>query len=165
MQLDLGGTSMSFGAEYRRKWTEHFWFGGGLSFGLIPKQYVVLPPDPDDREMKVTGQAINLDLFVNFYLNPKAKTRLYLTAGGGGSFININKNNYVDDPVEGWRSDVTESVSSAAFGILGAVGIERSIQDINIGIEARGVYNSYGGDLAGSRSINYYLLLKAGWFF
>ena len=161
MQVDMGGNAASFGAEYRRKMSERWWFGGGLSFGFISKKYVEIDPV---REMKISGQTVNLDLFLHYYFNPKSKTRVYLTAGGNGNFVGFDKNNYFFSGGF-WETETTKSSNSFVPGVLGAVGVERSIQDINIGLEARGTYNSYGGDLQGSRNINYYLLLKAGWFF
>ena len=36
--FEVAGTGVSFGLAYMRKLTNHFWYGGGLSFGMLPKK-------------------------------------------------------------------------------------------------------------------------------
>ena len=164
MQLDLGGSAMSFGVEYRRKLGEHFWAGADLTFGLIPKKYATIAPG--HHEMKITGQIINLDLLLNYYFNPKNKTRFYLLAGGGGGFLSLDKNNVIFNTATNlWETAQTASAGSTSIAALGGIGVERSVQDINIGFELRAQYMPYGGDLEGSRKTNIFALLKASWFF
>ncbi|MDR1123930.1 MAG: hypothetical protein LBL61_04950 [Elusimicrobiota bacterium] len=165
-EADLGGNAMAFGVEYRHRLGTHLWAGANLSFGLIPKKYAIIVPDK--HEMKVTGQIINLDLLLNYYFNPKSKTRFYMLAGGGGSFLSLDKNNAVKvivNNIEEWVTAQTDSVSSTSVAAMGGIGVERSVQDINIGFELRAHYVPYGGDLEGSRKTNIFALLKASWFF
>jgi hypothetical protein len=166
-QADLGGNAISFGVEYKRKINKRLWLGADLSFAMIPKKYFVIIPDEND--IKITGQTVDLNVLANFYFNPESKTRLYLLAGGGGSFTSRDKNNLKNTPTPPdppyWITEETSSVSSTMISALGGLGIERSISDINIGLELRAAYVPYGGDLQNSKKVNCFVLLKTGWFF
>lgn len=163
MQADLGGSSVAFGVEYRRRLKSYLWVGGNLSFGFIPKQYLTIVPD--EHEMKITGQMIDLDILANLYLNPKSNTRVYFVGGFGGNLVNIDKNDAVFQLPQGWMPAQTQSASAFTISGIAGAGVERSIGDINLGLELRGHFNPYGGDLTGSRNINIFALLKASWFF
>lgn len=168
MRANVGGSGASFGIEYKKKLNKRLWLGADISFAMVPKKYVVIQENV--HEMKITGQMIDLDVFASFYFNPQSKTRFYVLAGGGGNFLSIDKNNseYITPtpPAEPyWKQGETNSVSSTSFSALGAIGIERSISDINIGLELRANYTPYGNDFENSRKVNCFVLLKAGWFF
>ncbi|MDR1684002.1 MAG: hypothetical protein LBR90_00885, partial [Elusimicrobiota bacterium] len=163
---EVGGAGVTFGAQYQRRLTDRLWLGGVLNIGLIPQNITEASPQ---LQIKTTGQIIDFDILFGFYLNPKSKTRLYLLGGGGLSSVNIDKNavRLTDPggPNEGWVPLESQSAKSSGFGALFGAGIERSVMDINLALELRGQYNSLSRDFEGSRKINYYALLKAGWFF
>ncbi|MDR0735100.1 MAG: hypothetical protein LBG16_05415, partial [Elusimicrobiota bacterium] len=116
-ETDIGGTAMAFGVEYRRRLGKHFWTGANLSFGLIPKKYATIVPD--EHEMKITGQIINLDLLLNYYFNPAGKTRFYMLVGGGGGFMSLDKNNVkFNTSTNMWDTMQTDSVNSTSIAAL-----------------------------------------------
>ena len=164
-EFDMGGTAVAFGASYMRRLTSHFWAGGAFSFGLVPIEYITINNTPGSEvEMKASGQVIDIDLFLNYYINPKSDTRFYLLGGLGYNMLNIEKNK-VENTGTMWVTAPTANASASGFSFLGGAGVERSIQDINVGLEIIARKNSYGGDLSGSRDINYFVSLKASWFF
>ena len=118
--------------------------------------------------MKTSGQIYELNLLSNFYLNPKDKTRIYLTGGFGYSMLSASGNTaYFSTPGDpatqtgGRDVSFSSSSPSALFGI----GFERTIQDINIGVEVRGKYSSYQKELKESSNMSILATLKASWFF
>lgn len=167
---DVGGGDIAFGFTYMRRLSQRFWLGGNLTFGFLPKaNFTGLNIDGHtDVAMKTSGQIYELNLLSNFYLNPKDKTRIYLTGGFGYSMLSASGNTaYFSTPGDpatqtgGRDVSFSSSSPSALFGI----GFERTIQDINIGVEVRGKYSSYQKELKESSNMSILATLKASWFF
>lgn len=165
---DVGGSNVAFGFTYMRRLSQRFWLGGNLGFGFVPKTYFegLTVDGQTDVAMKTSGQIYELNLLSNFYLNPKDKTRVYLMGGLGYSILSLDGNTsyYTGTPpqaVTGKDLSFSSSSPSALFGI----GVERTIQDINIGFEVRGKYTSYQKELKESSNVSIFAALKVNWFF
>jgi hypothetical protein len=160
-----GGAGAIFGVSYLRRLSSRLWLGAGFTLGLIPKHYVEIS---SEHELKTSGQILDLDVLLQFYINPKSKTRVYLLGGGGLNYMLLDKNSVKLDPKLGWGQDEagSEKFSSTALGGVFGIGVERSIMDVNVGIEARGHYtSSYSEKLKDSDSLSCSGLLKVSWFF
>ncbi len=165
---DIGGGNIAFGFTYMRRLSQKFWLGGNLSFGFVPKTYFegLNIDGQTDVAMKTSGQIYEINLLSNFYLNPKSKTRVYLTGGAGYSILSVDGNTsyYSGTPPQAVTGrDV--SFSSSAPSVLFGIGVERTIQDINIGLEVRGKYTSYQKELKESSNASVFASLKVNWFF
>lgn len=167
---DVGGSGVSFGLTYMRRLNKHWWLGGNFGIGMLSKNYFegLTVDSQTDVAMKTSGQIYDIALISNFYINPESKTRLYLTGGVGYTSLSIDGNtSYYTDPLDPNTLNNGDPVSfstSAASGLFG-IGIERTIKDINIGVELRGKYTSYSGDLAESSKVSVLAGLKVNWYF
>jgi hypothetical protein len=165
-EQDAGGTTAAFGLEYKRKLGRRLWLGGTFTFGLLPGRFITLSPV---QEIKTSGQAVDIDVLANFYLNPDSQTRFYLIGGGGVNILSLNRNSIVFNPGAsgggGWEVSATDSLGQTNISAVGGLGVERAVADITVGLELRAHYVPYGGALEGSRAFNCYGLLKASWFF
>lgn len=167
---DVGGGNISFGFTYMRRLSERFWLGGNLGFGFVPKTYFngLTIDGQTDVALKTSGQIYDINLISNFYLNPKDKTRVYLTGGAGYSIIRVDGNTAYfstpGDPTTQTSGDDLSFSSSAPSALFG-VGVERTIQDVNIGLEVRGKYTSYQKELKESSNLSVLAAIKVNWFF
>ena len=160
---DIGGANAAFGLTYMRRLSQRFWLGGTLDIGMIPKsKFTDLTVNGEaNSTMKMTGQVYDIALISNYYLNPLSKTRYYLTGGAGYTSVSAEGN-----PSNDAENDMDSiSFSSSGVSALFGAGIERTIQDINVGLEVRGKYSSYGGKLKDSSNIGFLAGLKVNWFF
>lgn len=158
---DLSSSNIAFGISYFRKMNKNLWLGGSLAMGMLSKYNF----DPNSTtKIETSGQVYNIDLKANYYLNPKSKTRLYLQPGIGLTSVSINKNrNILDDDT--WKQDDTKTISASNFSALFGLGIERSIEDLNLGLQLGGRYTSHSGKLKESSKLSFMLAAKINWFF
>lgn len=165
---DIGGTNAAFGVAYMRRINNRLWLGGGFSFGMLSKSSFEVP---DVVRADISGQTYNIEALFNFYLNPKDKLRFYLTGGVGYSSLSVDKNSEkyqeINDVTHemGWVAQETETLSSSGISGIFGVGLEYSIQDVNLGLEFRGRTMSLGDEFKGSGSISYFTTAKISWFF
>ena len=158
---NLSSSNIAFGISYLRKMNKNLWLGGSLAMGMLSKYNF----DPNSTtKIETSGQVYNIDLKANYYLNPKAKTRLYLQTGAGLTSISINKNRNIFDG-EKWIQEDTKTISASNFSALFGLGIERSIEDLNLGLELGGRYTSHSGKIKESGNISFLLAAKINWFF
>ncbi len=148
---DLSGTNIGIGVAYLRRLTNRLWLGGSVAFGMLPRA--------DIEQQRASGQLYQFDLLSHFYFNPKSLMRVYALGGVGFSSVSINLN---AKDSSGKRST---SFSSGGFAGIFGLGLERSIADLNLGLEARGIYATYDDELKESRSLNLLTTLKISWFF
>jgi hypothetical protein len=154
-EKSLSGSDMAFGIAYLRRMTNRLWFGADLLFGMLPEKSVTMA---DGSQYDVSGEMYQIDAIANFYVNPRAVTRLYLTGGLGYSSTVVGFNAKS-------TSQKTKGISSSGLGASCGLGVERSILDLNLGLEARANFAAYGNEFKGSRSANYFTALKISWFF
>jgi hypothetical protein len=167
---DVGGSNVSFGFTYMRRLSQRFWLGGNLLFGFVPKTHFngLTVDGQTDVAMKTSGQIYEVNLLSNFYINPKSKTRVYLTSGAGYSILSLDGNTaYFSTPGDPntLTSGKDVSFSSSSPSVLLGIGVERTIQDINIGLEVRGKYTSYQKELKESSNTSIFASIKVSWFF
>ena len=158
---DISSSNIAFGISYLRKMNNRLWLGGSLGMGMLSKYNF----DPNSTtNIETSGQAYNIDLKANYYLNPKSITRLYVQAGAGFTSTSINKNLNTFDGIN-WIQEDTKTISSTNIGALFGLGIERSIADLNLGLEFKGRYNTYSGKLKESDNLSFMIAAKINWYF
>lgn len=159
---DISSSNIAFGLSYLRKMNTRLWLGADIALGLLSKHN--LSPDPSTMEIETAGQSYNIDLKANYYLNPKDNTRFYLQAGTGYSSINIDKNLSTFDG-DKWIQEDTKTYSFSNISALFGLGVEKSIDDLNLGLELKGRYTPYSGKIKESSNISFVLTAKINWFF
>lgn len=159
---DISSSNIAFGLSYLRKMNTRLWLGVDIALGLLSKHN--LSPDPSTMEIETAGQSYNIDLKANYYLNPKDNTRFYLQAGTGYSSINIDKNLSTFDG-DKWIQEDTKTYSFSNISALFGLGVEKSIDDLNLGLELKGRYTPYSGKIKESSNISFVLTAKINWFF
>jgi len=158
----LSSSNIAFGLSYLRKMNTRLWLGGSLAMGMLSKHNF----ESSLTHIETSGQAYNIDLKANYYLNPKSITRIYLQGGTGLSSVSVNKNrNIFDTEHDKWIQEETKTISSSNISALFGLGIERSIEDLNLGLELKGRYTPYSGKLKESSNISFMLAAKINWFF
>lgn len=159
---NLSSSNIAFGLSYLRKMNTRLWFGGSITMGMLSKHHF----DNSMTRIETSGQAYNIDLKANYYLNPHSTTRVYLQGGTGLASVNVNKNRNVFDTInDKWIQEDTKTISSSNISALFGLGIERSIEDLNLGLEVKGRYTPYSGKLKASSNISFMLAAKINWFF
>ena len=160
-QEDIASSNIAFGVSYFRKMNNNLWFGGSLSIGMLSKHHF----EPNSTtKAETSGQIYNIDLKANYYLNPKDTTRFYLQAGTGFYSVSIDKNISTFNGTN-WIQQDTKTISASNINALFAIGAERSIDDLNLGLELQGRYSPYSGKLKESGNISFILAAKINWFF
>ncbi|MBR4508303.1 MAG: outer membrane beta-barrel protein [Elusimicrobiaceae bacterium] len=158
---DISSSNIAFGISYLRKINNRLWFGADLGMGMLSKHNF----EPNaTTHIETSGQAYNIDLKANYYLNPKSITRLYLQGGAGLTSTSVNKNINTFNGTD-WIQEDTKTISSTNVSALFGLGIERSIADLNLGLEFKGRYNTYSGKLKGSDNLSFMLAAKINWYF
>ena len=162
----ISGTGVSFGLNYMRKLTNRFWFGGGVAFGMLPKKSTRYDFETTQRDTQISGQAYDLNALFNFYINPHNPFRVYLTGGAGVTSLGIDKS-YSDynTVTETWGSAITKDRNQTVFGGNIGLGLEWTVQDINIGLETRVKYSTLKKELSNSPKTTVLVSLKTSWFF
>ncbi len=167
--FEMSGTNVDFGISYMRKLSDYFWFGGGFDFGMLPKKSTRYAYGSGERDVEISGQTYSLNALFNLYLNPKDPLRVYLTGGGGFASVGIDKS-YSDSYQDGegnwlWKSPTKDDKSITAFNGNIGLGLEWTIEDINIGFETRLKYTPLKKELSKSPKTSLIITLKASWFF
>ena len=173
--FEVSGSGVYFGLAYMRKLTNRFWYGGGFGFGMLPKKstrysYMTTPYAGEERDVQVSGQVYDLNALFNFYLNPQNPVRVYLTGGASVTSIGIDKSiadlvyNTTSSSLE-WNSPITRDSAQTVFGGNVGLGLEWTVQDINIGLETRFKYTTLKKELSNSPKNSVLVTLKASWFF
>lgn len=158
---NISSSNVAFGISYLRKMNKRLWLGADLVMGMLSKHNF----EPNSTTaIETSGQVYDIDLKTNFYLNPQSTTRFYLQAGTGFASVNINKNLNTFDGAK-WIQQDTKTVASSNISAIFGFGVERSIQDLNLGLEFKGRYNTYSGDLKASSNLSYLIAAKINWFF
>lgn len=158
----LSSSNIAFGLSYLRKMNTRLWLGGSVTMGMLSKHHF----DSPMTRIETSGQAYNIDLKANYYINPHSTTRVYLQGGTGLASVNVNKNRNVFDTInDKWIQEDTKTISSSNISALFGLGIERSIEDLNLGLELKGRYTPYSGKLKESSNISFMLAAKINWFF
>lgn len=158
----LSSSNIAFGLSYLRKMNTRLWFGGSITMGMLSKHHF----DNSMTRIETSGQTYNIDLKANYYINPHSTTRVYLQGGTGLSSVSVNKNrNIFDTEHDKWIQEETKTISSSNISALFGLGIERSIEDLNLGLELKGRYTPYSGKLKESSNISFMLAAKINWFF
>ncbi len=158
---NISSSNVAFGISYLRKMNKHLWLGGDIMIGMLSKHNF----EPNSTTaIETSGQVYDIDLKTNYYLNPQSTTRFYLQAGTGFASVNINKNLNTFDGAK-WIQQDTKTVASSNISAIFGFGIERSIQDLNLGLEFKGRYNTYSSDLKESSNLSYLIAAKINWFF
>ena len=168
--FEISGQGISFGLNYMRKLTNRFWWGGGVSFGMLPKKssnYEINPTKQGDTQ--INGQLYDLNALVNFYLNPQNPVRVYLTGGANITSVGLDKS-YAERVNDGsgwgdWSVIKTEDNTQTIFGTNIGLGLEWAIDDINIGLETRLKYTPLKKELSNSPKTSVLVTLKTSWFF
>ncbi len=160
---DISSSNVAFGISYLRKMNKHLWLGGDLMIGMLSKNKF----NPNSTtHIETSGQVYDIDLKANYYFNPQSTTRFYLQAGTGFASVNVNKNCDVFDTINNkWIREDTKTVSSSNISAIAGLGVERSIADLNLGLEFKARYNTYSGDLKESSNLSYLIAAKINWFF
>jgi len=167
--FEVSGTGVAFGIAYMRKLTNRFWFGGGASFGMLPKKSVRYDYGTTQRDTQISGQIYDLNALFNFYLNPQNPVRVYLTGGASVTSLGIDKS--VSDFYERttdvweWSAPKTYDTTQTVFGGNIGLGLEWTVQDINIGLETRVKYSTLKKELSDSPKTSVLISLKTSWFF
>lgn len=158
---NIDSANIAFGLSYLRKMNNHLWLGGDIAMGMLSKHNF----EPDTTtHLEISGQVYNIDLKANYYLNPKSITRIYLQGGAGLTCASINKNRNTFDGTD-WIQEDTKTLSSTNISALFGLGIERSIADLNLGLEFKGRYNTYSGKLKESDNLSFMIAAKINWYF
>ncbi len=161
---DIGSSNIAFGVSYLRKMTNRLWLGADLAMGMLSKHN--FEANAAMTKIETSGQVYNIDLKANYYLNPKSITRFYLQGGVGLLSASVNKNINVYDPGESaWRQEDTKTISSTNASALFGLGMERSIADLNLGLEFKGRYNTYSSKLKESGNLSFMIAAKINWYF
>lgn len=167
----ISGTGVSFGLNYMRKLTNRFWWGGGFGFGMLPKKSISydITPDAKQGDTEISGQIYDLNALFNFYFNPKSPVRVYLTGGANLTAVGIDRS-YAERTNDGsgwtdWTVIKTEDKTQTVFGTNVGVGLEWTIDDINIGLETRLKYTPLKKELSNSPKTGVLVTLKTSWFF
>ena len=172
-EFKMSGTGVSFGLAYMRKLTNHFWYGGGLSFGMLPKKsmrYDYGTNPGEQRDVQISGQIYDLNALFNYYLNPQNPFRVYLTGGASVTSLGLDKSfadlvyNSGTSEFE-WKSPQTQDTTQTVFGGNVGLGLEWTVQDINIGLETRLKYTTLKKELSNSPKTSVLITLKTSWFF
>lgn len=170
--FEVSGSGVSFGLNYLRKLTNHFWYGGGVAFGMLPKKsmrYDYGTNPGEQRDVQISGQIYDLNALFNFYLNPKNPVRVYLTGGANVTSLGIDKSYsdyYEKTPGEWvWKAPLTQDATQTVFGANAGLGLEWTVQDINIGLETRFKYSTLKKELSNSPKTSVLITLKTSWFF
>ena len=160
---NISSSSVAFALSYLRKMNKHFWLGGDIIIGMLSKNKF----NPNaTTHIETSGQVYDIDLKANYYFNPQSTTRFYLQAGTGFASVNVNKNCDVFDTINNkWIQEDTKTVSSSNISAIAGLGVERSIADLNLGLEFKARYNTYSGDLKESSNLSYLIAAKINWFF
>ena len=158
---NISSSDVAFGLSYFKKMNNRLWLGGTVTMGMLSKYNFTASTT---KKIETGGQVYNLDLRTNYYINPKDTTRFYLLAGAGLHSISLTKNinSFVTDH---WIQEETKTTSSSDISALFGLGAERSIEDLNLGIEAKARYSSYSGKLKESSKLSYLVAVKINWFF
>ena len=172
IDFDLSGNGAGFGISYLRKFSRHLWLGGNFSFGMLPKKSTIYPYSTtpgEDREIEVGGQVYDLNALFNFYINTKQPLRVYLTGGAGISSIAID-NSYSDcyqksPGVWDWKPIEKRDKSFTAFHGSVGMGLEWTIDDINLAFETRFKFMPLKDELEKSSKTSVFITLKTSWFF
>ena len=164
--FEVSGTGVAFGIAYMRKLTNRFWFGGGASFGMLPKKSVRYDYGTTQRDTQISGQIYDLNALFNFYINPQNPVRVYLTGSAGITSVGIDKS-YSDynTTTQTWGSAITKDTNQTVFGGNAGIGLEWTVQDINIGLETRVKYATLKKELSNSPKTSVLVTLKTSWFF
>ncbi len=164
--FEVAGMGVSFGLAYMRKLTNRFWWGGGLGFGMLPKKSTRYDYGTTQRDTQISGQIYDLNALFNFYFNPQNPVRVYLTGGASVTSLGIDKS-YSDynTATESWGGAITKDTTQTVFGGNIGLGLEWTVQDINIGLETRLKYTPLKKELSNSPKTNVLVTLKTSWFF
>ena len=158
---DISSSNIAFGISYLRKMNNRLWLGADLGMAMLSKHNF----EPNTTtHIETSGQSYNIDLKANYYLNPKSLTRLYLQGGAGVSSTSVNKNINTFNGTD-WIQEDTKTISSTNVSALFGLGIERSIADLNLGLEFKGRYNTYSGKLKESDNLSFMVAAKINWYF
>ena len=158
---DISSSNIAFGISYSRKMSSRLWLGADLGMAMLSKHNF----EPNTTtHIETSGQSYNIDLKANYYLNPKSLTRLYLQGGAGVSSTSVNKNINTFNGTD-WIQEDTKTISSTNVSALFGLGIERSIADLNLGLEFKGRYNTYSGKLKESDNLSFMVAAKINWYF
>lgn len=167
----ISGQEISFGLNYMRKLTNHFWYGGGIAFGMLPKDSMSydITPNVKQGDTQISGQAYDLNALFNFYLNPQNPVRVYLTGGANITSVGIDKS-YAERTDSGsgwgdWTVIQTKDSTQTVIGTNVGLGLEWTIEDINIGLETRLRYTPLKKELSNSSKTSVLVTLKTSWFF
>ncbi len=169
--FEISGTGVSFGLAYMRKLTNRFWWGAGLGFGMLPKKSTRYDygAAPGQRDVQISGQEYDLNALFNFYFNPQNPVRVYLTGGASVTSLGIDKSvsDYYEKSTDVWEwsSPITSDTTQTVFGGNIGLGLEWTVQDINIGLETRLKYTTLKKELSNSPKTSVLINLKASWFF
>ncbi len=167
----VSGTGISFGIAYMRKLTSRFWYGGGFAFGMLPKKSTRYDygTAPGQRDVQFSGQVYDFNALFNFYFNPKDPLRVYLTGGASVTSLGVEKNysDYYEKTtgVWDWSAPQTTDVNQTVFGGNIGLGLEWTVQDINIGLETRLKYTTLKKEFSNSPKTSVLITLKTSWFF
>ena len=157
----ISSSNIAFGISYLRKMNNRLWLGADLGMAMLSKHNF----EPNTTtHIETSGQSYNIDLKANYYLNPKSLTRLYLQGGAGVSSTSVNKNINTFNGTD-WIQEDTKTISSTNVSALFGLGIERSIADLNLGLEFKGRYNTYSGKLKESDNLSFMVAAKINWYF
>ena len=158
---NISSSNIAFGISYLRKMNKRLWLGGALTMGMLSKHN--FEPDTETK-IETSGQVYNIDLKANYYLNPASITRFYLQGGAGLNSVNVSKNS--STLVSGnWVQNDTQEISSSNISALFGFGVERSIDDLNLGLEVKGRYSAYSSKLKESGNLSFLVAAKINWFF
>ncbi|MBQ4493211.1 MAG: hypothetical protein II972_01210 [Elusimicrobiaceae bacterium] len=158
---DINSANIAFGLSYLRKINSRLWLGADIAMGMLSKHNF----EPNaTTHIETSGQVYNIDLKANYYLNPKSLTRFYAQAGAGFSSASINKNLDTFNGTD-WIQEDTKTISSSNISALFGFGVERSIEDLNLGLEVKGRYTSYSGKLKESDNLSFLIAAKINWYF
>ena len=166
----VSGQEIAFGLNYMRKLTNRFWYGGGLAFGMLPKKSMQYDRATNKQgDTQITGQVYDLNALFNFYLNPQNPVRVYLTGGANITSVGIDKS-YAERTDSGsgwgdWTVIQTKDSTQTVIGTNVGLGLEWTIEDINIGLETRLRYTPLKKELSNSSKTSVLVTLKTSWFF
>lgn len=158
---NIDSSNIAFGISYLRKINSRLWLGADIAMGMLSKHN--FKPNATTH-IETSGQVYNIDLKANYYLNPKSITRFYAQAGAGFSSASINKNLNTFNGTD-WIQEDTKTISSSNISALFGFGVERSIEDLNLGLEVKGRYTSYSGKLKESDNLSFLIAAKINWYF
>ena len=159
---NISSSNIAFGISYLRKINSNLWLGADMGMGMLSKHNFQNATD----KIETSGQVYNIDLKTNYFLNPKDNTRFYLQAGTGFISVNVNENiDTFNTEDSTWRQEETKTVSSSNISALFGAGVEKSIEDLNLGLEFKGRYSAYSGKLKESSKLSFVIAAKINWYF